>query len=221
MQGTGRWRCSTKRELARQSKRAQLPSCIGLALRNTWSGNTRATCPCRNIVQRHSKPHFFPCKQGAICGVCSMYEDITLTGKAQHAVALFAVLQRIESMFPQTACVWIVCMLVNEITGHRKWSSRGRRKGQDAAKRVLLHQEIACSERQAILWNDTRIFKAAFCMQLAVHDALLTVKIVRRDKHAIMNLEPEREMSRILKLVPYVAPKVGYMPAHAERRKRT
>src|SRR6266699_3401269 len=145
-----------------------------------------------------------------------MDEDITFTGKAQHIVSLFAVLQRIESMFPQTACMWIVCMLVNEITGHRKRSGRGRRKGQDAAQRVLLHQEIACSERQAILWNDTCVFKAAFRMQLAVHDALLTVKIVRRDKHAIMNLEPEREMSRILKLVPYVAPEVGYMPAHAE-----
>src|SRR6266571_3592222 len=145
-----------------------------------------------------------------------MQAGITLTGKAQHAVALFAVLQRIESMFPQTACVWIVCMLVNEITGHRKRSGRGCRKGKDAAQRVLLHQEIACSERQAILWNDAGIFKAAFRMQLAVHDALLTAKIVRRDKHAIVNLEPEREMSRILKLVPYVAPKVGYMPAHAE-----
>src|SRR5438876_156864 len=88
-----------------------------------------------------------------------MDEDITFTGKAQHTVTLFAVLQRIESMFPQTAGVWIVCMQVNEIAGHGKRSGRGRRKGQDAAKRVLLHQEIACSERQAILWNDTGVFK--------------------------------------------------------------
>src|SRR6266568_7870732 len=216
MQGTGRRRCPAKRELARQSKRAQLPSGVGLALRDGWSRNTRATCPCRNIVQRHIKPYLFPCEQGAISWACSMYEDIPLTGKAQHAVALFAVLQCIESMLPQTTRVWIVCMLVNEITGHRKRSVRGRRKGQDAAKRVLLHQEIACSERQAVLWNDTYVFKAAFCMQLAVHDALLTAKIVRRDEHTIMNLEPEREMSRILKLVPYVAPEVGYMPTHAE-----
>src|SRR5437667_2426653 len=221
MQGTGRWRCSTKRELARQSKRAQLPTGVGLALRDGWSRNTRATCQCRNIVQRHSKPHLFPCEQDVICGTCSMYEDITLTGKAQHAVALFAVLQCIEPMFPQTACMWIVCMLVNEITGHRKRSGRGRRKGKDAAQRVLLHQEIACSERQAILWNDTCVFKAAFCMHLAVYNALLTAKIVRRDEHAIVNLEPECEMSRILKLVPYVAPEVGYLPADAERRERT
>ena len=96
--------------------------------------------------------------------MCSVYEDITLTGKAKHAIALFAALQRIQSMFPQTAGVWIVGVLVNEITGNRKWYSRGCRKGQDAAKCVLLHQEIACSEGQAIRWNDTGIFKAAFCM---------------------------------------------------------
>ena len=108
-------------------------------------------------------------------------------------------------------------MLVNEVTGQRKWCGRGCRKCQDAAKRVLLHQEMACSERQFKLWNDAGILEAAFRMQLAVNDALLTVKIVRRDKHVFMNLHPKREMSRILKLVPHITSEVGYMPTHVER----
>ncbi len=53
-------------------------------------------------------------------------------------------------------------------------------------------------------------------MQLAVYNALLTAKIVRRNKHTVMYIHPKREMSRILKLIPYVAPEVGYMPAHTE-----
>ena len=150
-----------------------------------------------------------------------MYKDIPLTGKAQHAIAMFAVLQRIESMFPQTAGVRIVRMLVHEITGHGKRRRRGRRKSQDAGQGVFLHQEIACSERQAILRNDAGIFKTAFRVQLTVDDALLTAEIVRRDKHAPMNLEPEHEMSRIVKLVPHVASEVGHMPAHAKGGKRT
>src|SRR6266516_2532014 len=150
-----------------------------------------------------------------------MEKDIPLTGKAQHAIAMCAVLQRVESMFPQTAGMRIVRMLVHEITGHGKRRSGGRRKSQDAAQGVFLHQEIACSERQAKLWNDAAIFKTAFRVQLAVNHALLTAEIVRRDKHAIANLEPEHEMSRIVKLVPHVASEVGHMPAHAKRGKRT
>src|SRR5207247_987929 len=122
-----------------------------------------------------------------------MYKDITLTGKAQHAIAMFAVLQLIESMFPQEAGERIVHMLVNEITGHGKRHSRGRRKSQDAAQRVFLHQEIACSERQAILWNDAGIFKTAFRVQLTVDDALLTAEIVRGVIHAPINIEHENE----------------------------
>ena len=124
-------------------------------------------------------------------------------------------------MLPQTAGVWVVCMQVNEIAGHRKRCGRGCRKGQDAAKRVLLHQEIACSEGQAILWNDTGIFKAAFSVQLASNDTLLSAKIVRCDKHALMNFHPKHEMSRILKLVPHITPEIGHVPAHAKWRKRT
>src|SRR3989441_3807353 len=143
-----------------------------------------------------------------------MDKDIPLTGQAQHARAMCAVLQRIESMLPQTAGVRIVRMLVHEITGHGKRRRRGRRKSQDAAQGVFLHQEIASSERQAILWNDAAIFKTAFRVQRTGDDALLTAEIVRRDKHTAMNLEPEHEMSRIVKLVPHVASEVGHMPAH-------
>src|SRR5215471_8054452 len=56
---------------------------------------------------------------------------------------------------------------------------------------------------------------------MASNHALLTAKVVRCDKHALMNLQSKHKMSRILKLVPHITTEIGYVPAHAKRRKRT
>src|SRR2546422_3137411 len=58
-------------------------------------------------------------------------------------------------------------------------------------------------------------------MELAVDCAFMAAKVFGSHKHKVMNLQADGEMSGILKLVMYIAAKVGYVPAHAKRLERT
>ena len=150
-----------------------------------------------------------------------MCKDIPLAGKPQHAIAPFAVLQRIQAMFPQTAGMWIVRMQVNQVTGNGQWLARGGRERHYAAQRVFIDQEITRRERHPIFRHETAIFKAIFGVQLAVDRTFLATKILRRDQHKMVDLQSNREVSRILKLVINIAPQVRHVPAHSQRSHRT
>src|SRR6266516_891493 len=86
---------------------------------------------------------------------------------------------------------------------------------------MFMHQKIARSERQAVFWDKTGIFKTIFRMKLAVDSAFVAAKVFGSDKHKVMNLKPDGEMRGILKLVMHIAAKVRCMPAHTKRFQRT
>jgi hypothetical protein len=107
-------------------------------------------------------------------------------------------------------------MPVEQITGHRQllWSRSG--KGKNAPKSMLLDEQIASSEFQIVLGHEAGVLEAILCMQVAGNGATMSLKVFRSDHDLLPYTQPEWEMSSILKLVPYVAPEVGYMPAHTE-----
>ena len=82
---------------------------------------------------------------------------------------------------------------------------------------MFMDEKIACGEYYVILRHKANIFKTIFGMELAVDGTLVTPKIFRSDKHKVMNLETNAEMSGILKLVMHITAKVWNMPAHSQR----
>ena len=93
-------------------------------------------------------------------------------------------------MLPQTTGIWIMRMLMEQEARYGQWLCGRSRESENATKRVLLHQEIACGERQRMFWHDTGIFKAIFGMQMANDGAIMTPEVFRRHKDSFANLRP-------------------------------
>src|SRR5712692_8833632 len=135
---TGGWRRAAQYEGTGQGQRTQLPAAPLLSLRDVRRVETRALRPGRDVVERYAKSHCLPGERTAAGGAAPMRKDIALAGNTQHGIALLALLQRVEPMFPQAAGVRVMRVLVYEITGDGLRRGRSRREGEDAAEGMLM-----------------------------------------------------------------------------------
>src|SRR5579862_2331124 len=107
-----------KREATGHNHRTSLPACTLLMLCNVGTLNGDIMRPDRRIFQRHHITYLTKADSLSISGPRTMRKNIALAGNTQHRNALLRPIDRVHTMLPETAGMWIVFMLMDQIASN-------------------------------------------------------------------------------------------------------
>src|SRR5207248_2570119 len=118
-----------------------------------------------------------------------MHKDIAFTGYSQHHRAFLRPRTGIQPMFPEPAGMRIMRMPMKQITGHRQLLRSCGREGDHTSKSMLLEEKIASGEFELMLGYQARIFEAILRVQVAGNNAMVSLKVFRRDHDLLVYTE--------------------------------